>query len=119
MGRKSTRISLMRMAFNPDSALAFGLCWKLAYAFSNPARPRLEVFVDDDLSRDGDWASYGAPDDQVTTISFAGIGDVQLLSLGDAAFAVRFDALGTRTITYQNGGPTDEPVYGFVVERVG
>src|SRR5688572_1011897 len=74
MGKTSTTIRLTRMPYNSDSATAFGLGWKLGYAFDNPVRPRLEVFVDNDVARDGDWSTYGIPPEApahlATTIAF-------------------------------------------------
>jgi hypothetical protein len=121
MGKTSTTIRLTRMPYNSDSATAFGLGWKLGYAFDNPVRPRLEVFVDNDVARDGDWSTYGIPPEApahlATTIAFAAVGDEQPVDLGDMPLTVRFVAIGSRTITYAKGGPEEEPVYDFVIAR--
>jgi hypothetical protein len=107
------------MAYNPDSARAFGLCWKLAYAFDGTRRPQLQVFVDDEQSRDGEWTTYGAPPGEATTLTFRGLGDAQQLTLGGSSVTVRFEAVGERTVDYPNGGPEQVPVFTFVIERVG
>lgn len=117
MGQRGT-IRLTRMAYNPESATAFGHIWKLAYHFSNKMRPELRVFADNEAAREGDWSTYGAPDGQAEVLSFDGVGDARPLRLDGETFSVRFDTLDKRLVDYPRGGPEEEPVYGFTIERL-
>jgi len=119
-GARRTRIKIARLAMNPSSATAFGLVFKLSYAFANPNAPELVVFADDDLSRAGEWHVYGVSADACSTshdhLKFSSLADKKETRMGGVSCCVTFVRHSKIRVSYPRGGETLEPIYEFDVE---
>jgi len=115
-------IMIVREAMNTDRAHALGLIFKLQIYFQNPGQPRIEVFFNNDVTRNGelDWAIYGAADydrpDLCRNLEFEGLNETRHFELG-GSYHIKFTQMSLEEVNYRRIGRMLELAYHFHVDR--
>lgn len=112
-----TQIKIVRESMNTDRDHALGLVFKLRYVFEI-GRPRLEIFLNNEVTRSQDWAIYGARHDRPDLfrhLEFEGLRETRHFELG-RSFQVEFTQMSLEEIDYRRSGKTLEPAYHFRVD---
>ncbi len=116
------KISIMQVPYNPYHAEAFGLVFKLSYAFWKRQNPRLEIFLNDDEAKEREWEIYGTllddTDDRFADVSFGSIGEEREFEICSSRYRIMFDNCFSDTFIFPNGSTELMPVYQFLVKPI-
>ncbi len=108
---------------NTNRARAYGLVFKLKYTFPTREQPRLEVFLDNEITRLQDWEIYGVgglsepfcePPDFSRYLEFEETGQIKHFELGQT-YQIEFTGMSEEEVNYRRTGKKLEPAYHFHV----
>lgn len=114
----SAQIKIVRVAMNTDRDHALGLVFKLEYVFPNLGQPRLQVFLDNELSQSQDWPIYGVDPRRTELflyLEFEALRQIRHFELG-RRFQIEFTHMTLEEIEYSRSGKMFEPAYHFRVD---
>lgn len=119
----SRKTQFRRKLQNPtcsgSHAEAFGLIFKLSYAFGKRENPRLEIFLNDDEARENGWEIYGTlldeTDDRFADVRFNSIGEEREFQICSSRFRIQFKHCYRDSYLFPNDSKELMPVYDFLV----
>ena len=97
-------INITNESLNTDRAYAFGLVIKLEYIFPKKTQPHLQIFLDNEEAKAGEWGIYGVHPDvedgpsKVVVVKFTIDGEKKEFQLGDVAYSIQFMELGEKEV---------------------